>query len=126
MSRRKARYCSRRRPSGRRNWLQAVFQVLSVLALVLMPLNMAANAQVQTASWRAVAHAGDCDMGSKHQPDSAADTSLCVIACTALPAPREAILQRLALTPAVPLTRLPTVVLDGADLEPVPPPPRTA
>ena len=123
MRRRKARYRSRRRSSVRHSWLQAVFQVLSVLALVLMPLNMA---QGQTASWQAVAHAGDCDMGSKHQPDSVTATSLCLIACTALPAPRGGILQRLALIPAFPYTPTPTVILDGADLEPVPPPPRTA
>lgn len=126
MSGRQTSMRSRRRSSGRSGILQAVFRVLSALALVVVPLNMVANAQMHAETTQLAAHGSDCDMGPKHRPDGPADTSQCTIACTSLPAPRTAILPGSVPAPALLLTAQLTVILDGADLEPVPPPPRTA
>jgi hypothetical protein len=100
-------------------------RLLSVLALVLMPLNMAANARSHALPMAGAAHVSDCDMGSQHQSDRSSDTSLCSIACTALPPPGALMLPSSRMTPEVPLGILPNAILDGADLEPTPPPPRS-
>jgi hypothetical protein len=99
-------------------------RLLSVLALALMPLNMAANAQAHGTPLQTVTHS-DCAMQPQHQPTQPADASLCVIACTALPASSAPLLPPMRRGSGAELEAPPPAVLHGKDLEPVPPPPRS-
>lgn len=119
---------SRRQPRRRANTvhrgLRAVMRLLSVLALVLMPLNMAANARAHATPSLTVAHS-DCAIEPEHQPAQPIDASVCLIACTALTASGTPLLPPMRRGSGVDLEMPPPTVLDGNDLEPVPPPPRS-
>lgn len=116
---------SRHRTDRSDSW-QIAFCILSMLAVALMPLNMVANAQAYDASVPVMSHSSDCDMGSKPSSGAMTDTTHCVTACSALPAAGPPSMRLVEQPSRSSHAEVATTALDGAELEPVPPPPRHA
>lgn len=123
MTRRAARFQQRHGHGRPHEIMWTIMQALSVLALLLMPINMAAKAQARTASTQGMAQMSDCEMGPRHQPTDRR-IEMCLVACTALPPLDLPTVTALERTLVVPLTELSTITLAGTEIEPVPPPPR--
>ncbi len=100
----------------------AVFRLLALFALMLMPIGMApATAQPMPAE-HAMTSMGHCEQDQDREPNSKMD---CTAMCTALPA-TDASVPEPVLKPMAPRTTAIAVPFAGVEPETVTPPPRLA
>lgn len=108
-------------------WPARILRILTLLAVLLMPLGMIGGSPAMAsghhkAAPAAAGHCADMDDQKKDPPGRSAD---CTVACAAIPAFAADVPHR-APTPASAETRAPLPTMRGLDPEAATPPPRPA